>query len=284
MAYKEFIPQIWATSIIKTLPEVCVFLEDCYRAFEGDVQEKGDSVRIPGIGRPTITTIARSAASNAISAAEEVADTSITMYINQVSYFNFKVGDIDKAQANGDIMSVLRDEVKLGLAETVDAHIAALAADANMDAESATICVSGTAGAGQTNVLAILNKLQTELYKKNVPSNEEIIVTVDPDFYDRFLTAYTALSTSNNAYVEKGGAIRYRNMTVKMSNNVPQNSSNQYLIMARTKKAIAAVLGKAHTEAYRPELGFSDALKGFLLYQAQLVRPKEAIVIPCTYA
>ena len=208
------------------------------------------------------------------------------MYINQVSYFNFKVGDIDKAQANGDIMSVLRDEVKLGLAETVDAHIAALAADANMDAENTTICVAGTAGVDKPNVLAILNKLQTELYKKkNVPSNEEIIVTVDPDFYDRFLTAYTAFfQPQTMPYVEKGGAIRYRNMTVKMSNNVPQNSSSQYLIMARTKKAIAAVLGKAHTEAYRPELGFSDALKGFLLYQAQLVRPKEAIVIPCTYA
>lgn len=284
MAYKEFIPQIWSTSIIKTLPTACVFLEDCYRAFEGDVKEKGDSVRIPGIGRPTITTIARSAASNAISAAEEVADTSITMYINQVSYFNFKVADIDAAQANGDIMSVLRDEVKLGLAETVDSHIAALAADANIANGAAKQVISGATGGGSTNVLEVLNGMQTALYKNDVPSNEEIIVTVDPDFYDRFLTAYTALSTANNAFIEKGGAIRYRNMTVKMSNSIPVNGSSQSLIMARTKKSIAAVLGKAHTEAYRPELGFSDALKGFLLYQAQVVRPKEAYVVPCTYA
>jgi hypothetical protein len=284
MAYKEFIPQIWSTSIIKTLPTACVFLEDCYRSFEGDVKEKGDSVRIPGIGRPTITTIARSAASNAISAAEEVADTSITMYINQVSYFNFKVADIDAAQANGDIMSVLRDEVKLGLAETVDAHIAALAADANIANSAAKQVISGATGGGSTNVLEVLNGMQTALYKNDVPSNEEIIVTVDPDFYDRFLTAYTALSTANNAFIEKGGAIRYRNMTVKMSNSIPVNGSSQSLIMARTKKSIAAVLGKAHTEAYRPELGFSDALKGFLLYQAQVVRPKEAYVVPCTYA
>ena len=34
-------------------------------------------------------------------------------------------------------------------------------------------------------------------------------------------------------------------------------------------------------EAYRPEKGFSDALKGFVLYQAKIVRPKELVVLNC---
>lgn len=51
--------------------------------------------------------------------------------------------------------------------------------------------------------------------------------------------------------------------------------------MVHTDKAVAFVNPMTHVEAYRPEKGFSDAVKGFVLYQAKIVRPKELVVLNC---
>lgn len=72
---------------------------------------------------------------------------------------------------------------------------------------------------------------------------------------------------------------RYGNVIVKMSNNVAKNSSGDSLVMLRTPKAIAFANPMTHTEAYRPEKKFSDAVKGFVLYESKIVRPKELIVM-----
>ena len=56
MAYKNFIPEIWAETINRDLERMHVFAADCNREYEGSVAKKGDSVRILGVGSPTITT------------------------------------------------------------------------------------------------------------------------------------------------------------------------------------------------------------------------------------
>jgi hypothetical protein len=54
--------------------------------------------------------------------------------------------------------------------------------------------------------------------------------------------------------------------------------------MIRAKRAIAFAQPLTHTEAYRPEKKFADAVKGFILYGAKVVRPKEIININVKYA
>ena len=63
MAYENFIPTVWNEAIQRELEGTYVFVEDCNRQFEGDVKKQGDSVRILGVGKPTIRTLARSSAS-----------------------------------------------------------------------------------------------------------------------------------------------------------------------------------------------------------------------------
>ena len=73
-------------------------------------------------------------------------------------------------------------------------------------------------------------------------------------------------------------------MTIKMSNNVTiknDGTRDVYYVQIRTGRAIAFASSEAHTEAYRPESSFSDAVKGFKLYGAKVVRPKELVVLPC---
>ena len=93
--------------------------------------------------------------------------------------------------------------------------------------------------------------------------------------------AYTALDTDNSKMLENGKVGKYGNVTIRMSNNIQQDTNGNDLVMVRTNKAIAFAKPMIHSEPYRPEKRFSDAVKGFVLYDAKIVRPKEMIVLNC---
>ena len=133
MAYSTFIPSVWAESINRELERACVFAEDCNRQYEGLVSKKGDSVHILGVGKPTIKTLERENADGEIDAAETIQDNDITLNIEQIRYFNYKVGDIDKAQAVGGLMDALSSETSECLANEMDKFIANFATDSKVE-------------------------------------------------------------------------------------------------------------------------------------------------------
>ena len=102
MAYKNFIPEIWAEAINRDLERLHVFADGTNRQYEGEVSQKGDSIRILGVGKPTITSTTKDGFTK-LGEAETVEDTSITMKIDQMAYFNYKVDDIDKRQSVGEV-------------------------------------------------------------------------------------------------------------------------------------------------------------------------------------
>lgn len=285
MAYQNFIPTVWNEAIDRELERLCVFAEDCNRKYEGKVKEKGESVKILGVGKPTIKSIAYKDKNKNIDDAEEIEDTSIIMQINQIRYFNYKVGDIDKAQAVGGVMEALQAETSEGLANEVDTYIAGMAnkEEAVKLYATAPKCVAGTAGTGEINVLKALRDARKYLTKNDVKQNTKIVATVDADFEDLFVEAYTDKNTNNSDNLKNGAIGMYHKMLIKSSNNVATDKSGNSLIMVRTQRAIAYVKALTHTEAYRPEKGFADAVKGFILFDAKIVRPKEMVVINVNY-
>ena len=280
MAYDKFIPKLWSEAIQRELEGSYVFAEDCNRQWEGDVKKKGDTVHILGVGKPTIKTLARENASNDIDGPQEIEDSEVTLVIDQINYFNYMVGDIDKAQAIGGLMDALSKETSEALADTVDKYIAGFAVDEDVDK---------LASAAQTvtkdNVLDILDEAIQKLYENDVKNSTEVVVTISPRFYTLFKQAYIKADTNNSAMLKNGKVAMYGNVTVKMSNNVHKTDDGATdNIMIRTKRAIAFAQPLTHTEAYRPEKKFADAVKGFILYGAKIVRPKEIININVKYA
>lgn len=287
MAYENFIPTVWNEAIQRELERDYVFVEDCNRQYEGDVKKRGDSVRILGVGRPDVKTLARENASGNIEDPEELEDESVTMYINRINYFNYMVGDIDKAQAVGGLMDALSKETSEALADSVDSYIASLAAGNQVKAlyENAQKIVSGTAASGEKNVLEVLDEAIQALYENDVKNSTEVVVTVSPRFYTLFKRAYIGKDTDNSAMLKNGKVGMYGNVTVKMSNNVYRTNSDAVdNIMIRTKRAIAFAQPLTRVEPYRPEKKFADAVKGFILYDAKVVRPKEIFNINVKYA
>ncbi len=280
MAYSNFIPSVWSESINRELERACVFAEDCNRQYEGDVSKKGDSVHILGVGKPTIKSLARENASGEIEPAEEVNDTSVILSINQIRYFNYKVGDIDKAQAVGGLMDALSEETSEGLANEIDKYIGAMALDSDV-----STLTSAPTMITKDNVLSVLDDAIEKLQENDVNMANGVVVTVSPRFYKLFKQAYISNDTSNSKMLENGKVAMYGNVVVKLSNNVAKTDSGATdNIMIRTKRAIAFVNPLTHTEAYRPENSFADAVKGYALFDGKVVRPKEIININVKYA
>ena len=286
MPYNNFIPTLWAEGIERDLERLCVFAQGCNRNYEGKVAERGDSVRIYGVGKPTIYDMDRKNASGQIVDPEEVADTSITLPINQIRYFNFKVGDIDKAQAVKGLMEALRAEASEGLANAIDKYIASFAVDKAVKAlyQAPLKLVAGVAGQGEINVLHALDAAAQTLYENDVKESTKIETIVTPRFATLFRRAYIDKDTNNHDEMKNGYIGKYGNIIVRVSNNVHKTQNGAVdNIMVRTNRAVAFVNPLTHIEAYRPEKMFADAIKGFELFDGCVARPKEIVNLNVTY-
>lgn len=275
MAYKNFIPEVWAEAINRELERLHVFASNCNRQYEGEVKKMGDSVRILGVGRPTITEVKRDNFTT-LTAPETVEDTSQIMYIDNMAYFNYKVDDIDKRQAVGGLMEALSKETSEGLADVQDRAIANLAAD-NLAVKDASTTYQLT----PNNILEKLLIAHQLLMENDVPMSTKVTVTLAPWAATMYKQAMAAIDTDNSALLKNGLIGQFDGMDIKVSNNCYKDLNNNYGFMVRTDRAIAFARPMIHTEPYRPELDFSDAVKGFILYGTKIVRPKEMIVMNC---
>ena len=272
MAYKNFIPEIWAEAINRDLERLHVFADGTNRQYEGDVSQKGDSVKILGVGKPTITSTLRKDFKK-LGEAEEVEDTSVTMTINQMATFNYKVDDIDKRQAVGGLMEALAAETSEGLADEQDRYIASLAG-----AKEAVRMWADAKKITPENVLDLLLEAHQRLYENDVKPNTKVEIIISPAIATLYKKAMSLRDTDNSALLKNGVIDKYDGMNIKVSNNVftKEIGGNKVQhVMVRTERAIAFARPMVHTEPYRPEAGFSDAVKGFILYDAKIVRPKE---------
>lgn len=290
MSYANFIPSVWNEGINRELERLCVFVEDCNTKYEGQVKKKGESVTILGVGKPTIKRIAKADRNKDIDNPEEIEDTSVIMYINQIAYFNYMIGDIDKAQSVGGVMDALSEETSEGLANEVDKFVADFAKDSSIK-KLYTSPVKITAKdkdaptAGEKYVLDVLDEAIQKLYENDVKESTKLVVTVSPRFYTILKKAYRLEDTDNSKLLKNGKVGMYGKVVVKMSNNVCKTDDGATdNIMIRTQRAIAFAKPLTHTEAYRPEKKFADAVKGYILFDGKIVRPKEVININVKYA
>jgi hypothetical protein len=280
MSYKNFIPTVWAEAIEHELERNHVFVADTNRQYEGNVSKMGDTVRILGIGKPSVTT--QVGGSINLNTAETVEDSAVSLLIDHVSYFNYLVDDIDKRQAVGGLMDALSKEASQALANETDLCVSAMskAKGAKKKDTTAVQVTAGATGSGVVNILEYIDAGLEKLYENDVKPDSEITLTVPPWFYIMLKQAYVKLDTDNSTMLENGKVGRYGNVIVRMSNNVCKDN-NDSLIQLKTKRAIAFAQPMTHTEPYRPEAKFSDAVKGFILYGAKIVRPKEMIILNC---
>lgn len=277
MSFNKFKPVVWATQFEKDLEKALVFYENCNHQYEGKAREPGDSIKILGIGKPSTRTH-NDGKLHDLDAPEEVKGTSLSMPINMVTDFNFYVDDLDKRQSEGGsgLLSQYMSEAKDAVAEEQDAYIASFAKDKNIKTQVASAAIT------KDNILDFIDKAYLELLKNDVKRTTEVTLTASPTFVMILKRAYVDLDTNNSEMMRNGRVGRYGGITIKESNACPSDATYEYFQL-KTNKAISFVKPYIHLEPYRPESNFSDAVKGYALYDGKVTRPKEIIGLKVKY-
>ncbi len=279
MAYNNFKPEIWSTKILMQRDAVCIGVQNSYREFEGDIKDKGDKVHIQGLVGATIKDYTNG---TALDAPETIQDQSMELIIDQYKYINFKVGDVDKIQSNVSVMNSIISKTSNDLAVVQDTFLYAMMAKSALNQQALT---SATA----SNILASLGAALAKLKTNRVTGT--INVELHPYIFSLIQQAVTAVQLPNDSVVKNGfrgmlwGANIYETPNILCTSDTAATTvvaagtaSAYYHCIIRSPEAVAFAEQKAFaTEAYRPDLDFADAIKGFTLYGGKIVQPKELV-------
>lgn len=279
MALNQLKPNIISAKINQELIPMTVAVEGCYRDFEADVKKAGQSITIPQIARPTATTTTDGEPFT-FSSYESLVSSSYTMYVKAQTGFGQVLDDTDDAQAIGGVMEKIATGGAEQIAQAIDVHILALAGDAKAVKDNASATKIET-----TNVLSIIDAAAAKLRANNVPFTTPLELIVSYRFLDLFRLAYETKDTDNSKMLEDGVAAIYHGIKIKASNNVLTASAGaEDLMIMRTNRAIAFVQQVNKIETIRHPYQMGDVVRGLSLYQADIVQPKEMIVINAKYA
>lgn len=271
MAIEKFIPEIWAKTFETELEKDLVFYENTNHKYEGIAKKPGDSVKILGLGAPTLTSYSDGKL-HPVGTPEEIEDLSQTMPLNHVEQFAFYVDDLEKRQAEGGsgILAEYIKQAKYAVANAQDAFIGGLVQDANVEKVTKSTAITSS------TILDAIDEAFEKLLENDVRRTSEISLVAPPWFILMLKQAYVELDTDNSAMMANGRVGRYNGITIKESTNV-FNDGTYDNIQIKTNDAIAFVKPYLHLEAYRPDGYFWDAVKGYALYDGKVVRPKEII-------
>ena len=125
MSIKNFIPTLWSARLQANLDKKLVYADVVNHDYEGEIKKLGDKVKINQIGPITIKDyLTGDGAPKKLADPEEVTSTQQELVIDKAKYFNFKVDDIDAAQANVKLVDKAMDRASYAIGDVIDQHIA----------------------------------------------------------------------------------------------------------------------------------------------------------------
>ena len=297
MSISNFNPTLWAKALQVNLDKIHVFADPSVmnRKYEGQLKSSGEAVKINSIGRITMKDYTRNAGAGNTAASPTIAGidrpeilqgSALFLVPDQLKNFNFEIDDVDKAQQAPAIMSdamreasyAAKDVIDLFCNSTLQTGVAGTTDGTGNRLEARTI---GT-GAGDDDAYETIVDLGVKLDEADVPSEGRWII-VPPWFHGMLLkdVRFTNYGTSANRETLRNGNVgEAAGFTVKKSNNISGATSGTLAVSGGVYTILAGVSDAAtfgqtvdKTEAFRPQDGFNDAVKGLIVYGGKVTRP-----------
>ncbi len=304
MAIDNFNPVVWSRGFIFNLNKAHVHANCMNRDYQGEVKQ-GQAVKISSIGRITVKDYTRNAGAGNTAASPTIAGidrpeiligSSLFLTIDQQKYFNFEVDDIDQWQQQPKLMDKAMKEAAYSMANTVDLFCnstlqTGVAGTTDGTGNRLTARTIGT-GAGDDDAYETLVDLGTKLRENDVTGEMWVIV---PPWFVGVLqkdVRFTNYGTSENRVTLANGKIgRAAGFEIMESNNISGATSGTlavvggvYTILAGIKDAATYAEQIDKLEAFRPQDGFNDAMKGLMNYGGKVTRPYALCSVACTAA
>jgi len=274
--------------------------------YEGEIQNKGDRVRIRT--KPTITI--RNYQSDGLLGLDRPTGGMLELYIGNGKYFSLILDDVMEVQSDLNILSMWSDDAAQQLKIAVDydvldgivgqcaAQNRGLAAgvvtgNINLGFKGQPLSVVGrNPGAGDVELLDVLMRMGQALDEQNVPEIGRWVVM--PAWAGRMVKQ----SELRQAYLSGDPVSMLRNgrlgqidrFTIYISNLLPNNSTDsvnfnagEWPFFAGHPHGLTFASQISKVETLRSELTFGDILRGLQVYGYQVVDGKalcEAHVTP----
>lgn len=269
MSVNYFIPTIWSENLLQALDQNYVGVANCVRDFEGEIKEKGSSVKIPGI---TGINIKNYTANSDMEDPQELLSFYRELVIDQAKYFHFQVDDIDRAQATPHLMDCAMRVAANNLAKEADKHVYKTAETAYHQMEFFDT--------SELNVLEPILQARQRLYEEGILGNTDVVLEISPAIATLLFKAKIELSTHNEELLTNGCIGSIAGCKVFVTNNLDTGITEDkpyYQCVMRSKRSMAFAEQLSEIVAYCPEKRFADAIKGLHLYGAKILYPHEVI-------
>jgi len=188
MTLSNFIPEIWAAEIQRSLEKNLVYgqVGIVNRDYEGEISAQGDTVRINQIGPVTVKPYSKN---TDIDSPETLTDAQQVLTITEQDYFNFQIDDVDKAQQKPKVMQAAMAEASYAMRDSVDQFIASLYIDVSANnlkgSDLSPITPNNTSG-DASNIYNIIVDCGVLLDDSKCPLEGRWMI-VPPWFYGRLL-------------------------------------------------------------------------------------------------
>jgi hypothetical protein len=290
MSFSNFKPEVWSSQLLLDRNARVVGVQNCWRLFEGSINRTGDRVHIQGLSGASIKDLPTT---GVIDDPEGIEDESLELFIDQKKYINFKVDDIDRIQANADMITAIIGKTSNNLAVMQDSYVYKIAKNAAGKVIDAT--ASGSELTSE-NVLSYLSDALAYIRSSNVYDNGDIFFEVHPYVFSKLQLAFTMIGQGSVTTGKNGYRGPLFGCSVFESNSIPVTDTDGNTVAAgtagavyhniiRTGEAIAFAEQKSiDFKAYEIEKGFGEGVKGFTLYGAKAVKPQELVCLKAVIA
>jgi len=288
-----FVPEIWSGKLIEKFYAATVLSAISNTDYEGEIQNKGDKVKI----RTKPTIVIKDYQLDMALTVDRPSSSTVELTIDYAKYFNLVLDDVMERQSDMNLLSMWADDASEQLKITIDTGVLGLI-DAGVDSNNkgATAGIKsdninlGAAAAPITltalNVLDAIVDMGTVLDEQNIPETGRWLV-IPP-----WVAGLVKKSDLRNASISGDGVSLVRNGRLGMIDRFTLYSSN--LLPTAVEGAATATRifgGHPHgltfasqiskVETLRSESTFGTLLRGLQVYGAKVL---DGIAIAELYA
>lgn len=202
---------------------------------------------------------------------DDITTTDITLIFDKQKYFAIKVGDVEKAQTDIDVLNANTKDKSKALAETINTDILEKgASEAGKSLTNETI--------NETNAYDSIVDMGTELSKNKVPKSDRFVV-LNAEILG--LLAKDHRFTHNPVILENGivEGQKINGLQVVCSESLPENT-----ILALHKGALGYGMQLNEIEPLRLPNSFADAVRCLVSYGTKALNSKGLCKLTYTIA
>lgn len=275
MAITKAIPALWSAAILDGFQRVNTW-QNLIMDLSNELPE-GNTLKMVTVSSGV--TVGDYSGAN-INPPEEMTDVALDLLIDQKKYFNIRVDDVDKAQAKPDMLRFFSLQASRAISKTFDmwAYSVFTASFGSASKMAITVPIADPVTDAMAKALVVdLNSIITKMQKANWPM-EAVFMVLNAQSAEVlrhfFIMNGVGSGVGADAVVLSGIIGRFFGMSVVVDVNIPDGSgTGSNHIVFGTSDCMSYVRQIAQVEFYRPELLFSDAIKGLYVYGGVLTHP-----------